>query len=299
MDKAALPLGSAPEKSLPMFTIATGTSIPVRLREALVARLLTEEAPDILCLQEIKSIDKFPVEGLLRHLAIAISWRGQRAIMAWRSCRSCRWGGCGRAGPCRSWPCPPPCRGSAGEWRHHPQLLCSRPAATFPDREQNEKFGQKLDFLTDARCLPRRGPGPRDLSAISTSLPREDDVWSHKQLLEDREPHPVEVEHLAAAQDAGKWVDITRQDIPEAALQLVELSRQDWDAADKTGVWITSGPRPISPAPGMAAASCAPRARLGPAQRSRSGSGQLRPLDGAPYRRGRPCIAAVADPSRE
>ena len=47
-----------------MFTIATWNINSVRLREALVTRLLTEEAPDILCLQEIKTpIDKFPVDG--------------------------------------------------------------------------------------------------------------------------------------------------------------------------------------------------------------------------------------------
>ena len=62
-----------------MFTIATWNINSVRLREALVTRLLTEEAPDILCLQEIKTpIDKFPVDGFAalgyRHLVA----RGQK-----------------------------------------------------------------------------------------------------------------------------------------------------------------------------------------------------------------------------
>ncbi|MFZ1510958.1 MAG: endonuclease/exonuclease/phosphatase family protein, partial [Tabrizicola sp.] len=40
------------------FTLATWNINSVRLREALVSRLLTEETPDVLCLQECKS----PVE---------------------------------------------------------------------------------------------------------------------------------------------------------------------------------------------------------------------------------------------
>ena len=38
-----------------MLTLATWNINSVRLREGLVARLLTEEAPDVLCLQECKS----------------------------------------------------------------------------------------------------------------------------------------------------------------------------------------------------------------------------------------------------
>lgn len=38
-----------------MFTLATWNINSVRLREGLVARLLREESPDILCLQECKA----------------------------------------------------------------------------------------------------------------------------------------------------------------------------------------------------------------------------------------------------
>ena len=47
-----------------MFTLATWNINSVRLREGLVARLLRDEAPDILCLQETKTInDSFPMEA--------------------------------------------------------------------------------------------------------------------------------------------------------------------------------------------------------------------------------------------
>ena len=45
------------------FTLATWNINSVRLREGLVARLMAEEQPDILCLQECKSpVEMIPVE---------------------------------------------------------------------------------------------------------------------------------------------------------------------------------------------------------------------------------------------
>lgn len=74
------------------FTLATWNINSVRLREALVSRLLTEEMPDILCLQECKSpVEKMPLEAF-RALGYTGAWRAdRRATTAWRSCRSCRW----------------------------------------------------------------------------------------------------------------------------------------------------------------------------------------------------------------
>ena len=45
------------------FTLATWNINSVRLRENLVVRLMSEEAPDVLCLQECKSpVDKIPLK---------------------------------------------------------------------------------------------------------------------------------------------------------------------------------------------------------------------------------------------
>ena len=227
-----------------MFTIATWNINSVRLREALVTRLLTEEAPDILCLQEIKTpIDKFPVEGFAALGYRYLVARGQKgyngvAILSKLPLED------------------------AGE-RDHADLGHARHVAArlengvtihnfyvpaggdIPDREQNEKFGQKLDFLTSMRDAFRaEAPARAILVGDLNIAPREDDVWSHKQLLKIVSHTPIEVEHLAAAQDAGKWVDITRQDIPEGLLYSWWSYRaKDWDAADKgrrlDHIWAT------------------------------------------------------------
>ena len=46
------------------FTLATWNINSVRLREPIVLKLMQEEMPDVLCLQECKSpVEKIPLEG--------------------------------------------------------------------------------------------------------------------------------------------------------------------------------------------------------------------------------------------
>ncbi|WP_435164640.1 exodeoxyribonuclease III [Falsirhodobacter sp. 1013] len=226
------------------FTLATWNINSVRLREGLVARLLAEELPDVLCLQECKSpVEKIPLE---QFRALGYHWivaRGQKgyngvAILSRRPLVD--------AGD-RDF-------ASLGHARHVAATLdngvtihnCYVPAGgDIPDREQNVKFGQKLDFLTEMRDWAHaHKPAKSILVGDLNVAPREDDVWSHKQLLKIVSHTPIEVEHLGMAQDAGTWVDITRQDHPEGKLYSWWSYRAaDWHAADKgrrlDHVWAT------------------------------------------------------------
>ena len=61
------------------FTLATWNINSVRLREALVSRLMTEETPDILCLQECKCpVDLIPLEGFRALGYTHVVARGQK-----------------------------------------------------------------------------------------------------------------------------------------------------------------------------------------------------------------------------
>jgi exodeoxyribonuclease-3 len=105
----------------------------------------------------------------------------------------------------------------------------------LPDREANEKFGHKLDFLTELRDhFAASRPEKSILVGDLNIAPREDDVWSHKQLLKVVSHTPIEVEYLGNAQEAGGWTDVTRADIPDGRLYSWWSYRaRDWDAADK------------------------------------------------------------------
>ncbi|UXU75507.1 MULTISPECIES: exodeoxyribonuclease III [unclassified Paracoccus (in: a-proteobacteria)] len=227
-----------------MFTIATWNINSVRLREALVTRFLTEEAPDILCLQEIKSpVDKLPLASFqalgYRHI-VARGQKGYNGVAILSRLPITDAGDRDYAG--------------LGHARHVAARLENGvtihnfyvPAGgDIPDREQNEKFGQKLDFLTEMRdAFHADRPSRAILVGDLNIAPREDDVWNHKALLKIVSHTPIEVEHLGAAQDAGGWVDITRQDIPQGRLYSWWSYRaRDWDAADKgrrlDHIWAT------------------------------------------------------------
>jgi len=114
-----------------------------------------------------------------------------------------------------------------------------------PDREVNEKFGQKLDYLADMRDWFHGDKPEKSILVGDLNIaPREDDVWDHKKLLKVVSHTPIEVEKLAETQDAGGFVDVTRQDIPQGNLYSWWSYRaKDWDAADKgrrlDHVWAT------------------------------------------------------------
>ena len=227
-----------------MFTLATWNINSVRLREDLVARLLRDEAPDILCLQECKSpVEKIPMDQF-RALGYGhIVARGQKgyngvAILSRLPITDAGDRDYARLGHARH----VAARLENGVTIHNMYIPAG---GDVPDREVNEKFGQKLDFVSEMRDVFHSDRPERAIMVGDFNIaPREDDVWSHKQLLKVVSHTPIEVEHLLAAQDAGKWVDITRQDIPEGLLYSWWSYRSsDWDAADKgrrlDHVWAT------------------------------------------------------------
>ena len=216
------------------FTIATWNINSVRLRAGLVQRLLREEAPDILCLQECKSpVDKIPLEmfaGLGYGHMVARGQKGYNgvAILSRRPLQDA-----GHVDWC-----------NRGDARHVAARLENGvtvhnfyiPAGgDVPDPAVNDKFGHKLDFLAEMRALFRDSRPKKSILVGDLNIaPREDDVWNHKALLKVVSHTPVEVERLGDVQESGDWVDVTRADIPEGQLYSWWSYRaRDWDDADK------------------------------------------------------------------
>ena len=217
-----------------MFTLATWNINSIRLREGLVARLLQEEAPDILCLQECKSpVDKIPLEAFR---ALGYNWivaRGQKgyngvAILSRLPITDHGDRDYAQMGHARH----VAARLENGVVIHNMYVPAG---GDIPDREVNPKFGQKLDFVAEMRDVFHADRPEKSILVGDLNIaPREDDGWSHKQLLKVVSHTPIEVDHLLSAQDAGKWVDVTRKDIPDGPLYSWWSYRaRDWDAADK------------------------------------------------------------------
>lgn len=214
------------------FTLATWNINSVRLRAPIVERLLREEAPDVLCLQECKSpVDKMPSFAELGYPhRVARGQKGYNGVAILSKTPIAEVSAHDHA--------------DLGHARHVAGQLENGvtihnyyvPAGgDVPDREVNQKFGQKLDYLMAMRDAFRSDTPQRAILVGDLNIaPREDDVWSHKQLLKVVSHTPIEVDHLAETQEAGAWVDVTRKDIPSGPLYSWWSYRSpNWDVADK------------------------------------------------------------------
>ncbi|RKF12956.1 exodeoxyribonuclease III [Roseovarius spongiae] len=216
------------------FTLATWNINSVRLRAPLVCRLLSEEAPDILCLQECKSpVDKIPVQDFTALGYTHMIARGQKgyngvAILSKLPIEDIGDQDFAQLGHARH---------VAGRLENGTVIhnFYVPAGGDVPDREVNVKFGQKLDYLAEMRDWFHGDKPQKSILVGDLNIaPREDDVWSHKQLLKVVSHTPVEVNALGDVMDAGGWADVTRADIPDGQLYSWWSYRaRDWDAADK------------------------------------------------------------------
>lgn len=221
------------------FSIATWNINSVRLRMPIVERLLKEYAPDVLCLQETKCPDEqFPTAAFRKLGYQHIAFNGQKgyhgvATIARRPIEIV-------------------------EKRQFCGIVDSRHLATRmevgghslllhnfyvpaggdePDPEINPKFRHKLDFVEEMRAVKA------DVTDFSASVlvgdlniaPLENDVWSHKQLLNVVSHTPVETEGFEAMRKACRWVDLMRMRVPpeEKIYTWWSYRARDWEASNR------------------------------------------------------------------
>lgn len=221
--------------ALGMISIATWNINSVRLRMPLVARFLAQHQPDILCLQEIKTVaELFPAQAFADLGYTYQAVHGQKGYHGVATVSRLPFAETTR----QDWQ-------ANGEARHIGVELADSglrienvyiPAGgDEPDREINPKFGQKLDFLARMTDWASQLDHPTLIMGDFNIAPLESDVWSHKALLKVVSHTPIEVETLARFQAAHGWVDIGRQLQPAPARYYSWWSyrAKDWRASDK------------------------------------------------------------------
>jgi len=230
------------------ITVATWNINSLRLRQSLLANLIEGLAPDVICLQETKVPDElFP-----EHLAETIWFphilkRGMKgyngvAILS--------------RVPMTAVPDTP-------DWvkkndsRHiaarlepgGPPIILHNfyvPAGgDIPNRDENVKFAHKLDFIAEARAHFALYPPKRAILVGGLNIaPLENDVWSHKQLLDIVSHTPVETSGLIAWQNEG-FYDALRHFVPadEKLFTWWSYRNRDWRASNRgrrlDHVWVS------------------------------------------------------------
>jgi len=230
------------------LTIATWNINSVRLREELVCRLMKDHGPDVICLQETKCPDgSFPTKAFhelgYKHIAL----NGQKGYHGVATLSRLPFEKTTKRDFC-----------DKGDSRHVAVTLPGGievhnfyvPAGgDEPDRKVNDKFGHKLDFLTEMTDMfgKRRTKTKNKLVLVGdlNIAPREHDVWDHEKLLKVVSHTPIEVEHMDRLLASHKWVDVMREDAPEPEKLYTWWSyrAKDWRAANKgrrlDHIWVS------------------------------------------------------------
>lgn len=119
----------------------------------------------------------------------------------------------------------------------------------IPDPAANDKFAHKLDFVDDAaRWFARRYEKTDALIALGdlNIAPLENDVWSHRQLLDVVSHTPVEVEKLGRMRKSLDWTDAVRHFVPESEKCYTWWSyrNRDWKKSNRgrrlDHIWLTA-----------------------------------------------------------
>ena len=227
------------------LNIATWNINSVRLRVDLVCKLLKTEKIDLLCLQECKApVDKIPLDVFSQngfsHMVASgqKSYNGVAIISKFplKEKSAIDFAGLGHA------------RHIGAELENG--ILIHNfyvPAGgDEPDRIRNEKFDQKLKYLSEMKDyfhnnLPKKSILVGDLNIA----PLPEDVWDHRKMVKVVSHTPIEIEHLEAVKRAGGWVDVTRKDLPNQKLYSWWSYRaKDWNSADRgrrlDHIWVSN-----------------------------------------------------------
>ena len=236
------------------LTLTTWNINSVRLRIDLVARHLKAVRPDVICLQETKCPDDaFPLKRFKRLGYLHAALNGQKGYHGVAVLSRLPFDAIDTRSYC-----------GKTDSRHIAVTIGEKagladPATLhnfyvpaggdIPDPKANPKFRHKLDFLSEMESFfakkRRKRNSPVALVGDLNVAPLENDVWSHKQLLDVVSHTPVETELLSRAVGAFDWVDVTRRFVPpeEKVYSWWSYRARDWEASDRgrrlDHIWVT------------------------------------------------------------
>jgi len=194
--------------------IATWNINSVRLRIEQVLKFIHDQNIDVLCLQETKTEDQFFPSEKFSKIGIKYQYfRGEKSYNGVAILSKTKLKENGFINFCEKSDC-----------RHISVKLGEKielhnfyvPAGgDEPDTSTNPKFAHKIDFLNEMNSYFRRNKKTQKILVGDLNIaPLENDVWSHKQLLNVVSHTPIETEVLLDMIVSGEWIDVMREIVP-------------------------------------------------------------------------------------
>ena len=215
--------------------LATWNINSVRLRLPLVLEFLKNHDVDVLCLQETKTEDvHFPAVALAEAGWPHQAFRGEKSYngvaivsrLPLSDASHLNWAG---REDCRHIAAT-----IAGGLRVHNFYVPA--GGDIPDRQENPKFGHKLDFIAEMTSHFAATPPEKAILVGDLNIaPLAEDVWSTKQLQKVVSHTPVEREGLLRLIEEGGWHDAVRAHFgpDEVLYSWWSYRARDWAASDR------------------------------------------------------------------
>ena len=227
-----------------MLKLATWNVNSIRIRLALLEKLAKDEAVDVVCVQEVKAKEEdFPFEEIKKlgfeYIALygMAGYNGVAILSKLPLENVKKYDHVGKNDA----------RHIAAEVKGIEIHNIYIPAGgDVPDIKANPSFLHKLNFVDELADFFEKKPGKKLLLCGDFNIaPSENDVWSHKALLQTVSHTPIEVEKLENFFQKGSFIDAVRNiyNEPQKIYSWWSYRNPNWQTNDKgrrlDHIWVS------------------------------------------------------------
>ena len=225
--------------------IATWNINSVRLRLPQVLRFVKEKNIDVICLQETKTQDEFfPLDQLFEIGMKYQYFRGEKSYNGVAILSKIKFQEKEHINWCNKGDCRHISIKLGKEIELHNFYIPA--GGDDPDTSSNPKFAHKIDFLNQMKSHFLNDTKTKKILVGDLNIaPLENDVWSHKQLLNVVSHTPIETEKLLDIIASGEWVDVMRAITPhhEKLYSWWSYRNRNWEISNRgrrlDHVWVS------------------------------------------------------------